>query len=150
MSCSTRDASPQDFSIMTLVEAKDLFIKNRSRTVVKLLLFCFDFLWISLWDKKRGWNFSQWVMSGVPRVTNGEFYPSFLLILASITFLIGKWKLAEKNFPKIMRKFADYGSFSFPIVLNKQNYGKKKMNHTFSLIKILGKRKWTMICENEP
>ena len=27
---------------------KDLFIKNQSRTVVKLLLFNFDFLWISL------------------------------------------------------------------------------------------------------
>ena len=27
---------------------KDLFIKNRSRTAVKLLLFCFDFLWIRL------------------------------------------------------------------------------------------------------
>ena len=31
---------------------KDLFIKNRSRTVVTLLMFCFDFLLISLYIVK--------------------------------------------------------------------------------------------------
>ena len=30
-------------------DVKVLFIKNRSRTVVTLLLFCFDFLWIGLY-----------------------------------------------------------------------------------------------------
>ena len=39
-------------------------------------------------------------------MTHGEFYPSFLLILASITFLIGKWKLALNNFHKIIRYFS--------------------------------------------
>ena len=29
--------------------SKDLFIKNRTRTVVKLLLFLYEFLWISLY-----------------------------------------------------------------------------------------------------
>jgi hypothetical protein len=44
--------------------------------------------------------------SGLPRVKNGEFYPSFLPILASITFLIGKWKLAKKIFHKIIGNFS--------------------------------------------
>ena len=30
-------------------KTKDLFIRNRSRTVVKLLWFCFDLIWISLY-----------------------------------------------------------------------------------------------------
>ena len=51
-------------------------------------------------------------------VTNGEFYPSFLLILASITFLIGKWKLAENNFHKIIGNFSK---------LELQNEGKRSI-----------------------
>ena len=66
-------------------------------------------------------------------MTNGEFYPSFRLILASITFLIGKWKLAKNNFHKIIGNFSKlwgkiiphsfescktWGKDQFPIVLN--------------------------------
>ena len=35
-------------SILGIRETKDLFIKNRTQTVVTLVLFGFDFLWISL------------------------------------------------------------------------------------------------------
>jgi hypothetical protein len=35
-------------------------------------------------------------------VTDGEIYLSFLLILASIKFMIGKWKLAKNHFHKII------------------------------------------------
>ena len=39
-------------------------------------------------------------------MTNGEFYPTLILILASITFLIGKWKLTTYNFHKIIEIFS--------------------------------------------
>ena len=49
---SKRKTNKFTLQIMSLIfeQTKDLFIKNRTRTVLKLLLFWFDFLWISLYN----------------------------------------------------------------------------------------------------
>ena len=72
-------------------------------------------------------------------VTNGEFYPSFLLILVSIIFLIGKRKesLNLRDFDNCGEKMTSIifilnyvkllGQENEPQFLINQNYGEKKM-----------------------
>ena len=91
--------------------------------------------WSHKWKKLN----SPWVMSGLTRVTNAEFYPSFLLILASISFLIGKWWLNCKA------QFSQK-----PKEKNNWNRPDETIPHNFELNKTRWTDKFLIVCNNEP
>ena len=62
------------------VTIKDLFINNRSRTLVALLLFCFNFLWISLYMPQSWVEFEDelsWLFTKRFRAFNLQILQNF-------------------------------------------------------------------------
>ena len=100
---------------------KDLFIKIRTRTVVKLLLFWFEFLWISLYQQvqKVFPGFTEklylqfWVYSDYQSKIRSKQITELNKLLGFIALGLGVLHLMKKTFGFNVKRFVQFAETTY-------------------------------------